>query len=130
MSRLSRRLLAKYGADQLLAGASAKQLAKHLAAGLVDAGKSHEAEFLIDDIAAELENRHELAIAKTTSVQALTPELRSHLMSQLKRSLETKSVALDETLDQSVIGGLRVETASKVWDSTIARKLADLKEVF
>jgi F0F1-type ATP synthase delta subunit len=52
------------------------------------------------------------------------------LISQIKKATGAQAVVLEKTVDKSVIGGLRVQTSNHVWDSTIARKLIELKEVF
>jgi F0F1-type ATP synthase delta subunit len=56
--------------------------------------------------------------------------LETSLVSQIKQATGAKDVVLEKNIDKSVLGGLRVETASRVWDSTVSRKLAELKEVF
>jgi F0F1-type ATP synthase delta subunit len=52
------------------------------------------------------------------------------LISHIKQATGARDVVLEKNVDKSVVGGLRVETSNHVWDSTIARKLAELKEVF
>ena len=130
MTRFSRRSLAGYAADQLLAGESAKSIAKRLAAVTIEAGKIGDIDFLLGDIAAELEGRRELSVALATSASELTPQLRAALKNQVKKATYSRSVLLQERLDRSVLGGVRIETSARVWDNTVARKLADLREVF
>lgn len=130
MSRLSRRSLARYAADELVAGKPAKTVAKYLAAALIDTGRPGEADYLLGDIAAELEARRELSIATTTTASQLTPQLRGLLKKQVQKATLAKAVMLNENIDRSVLGGVRIETPTRVWDETIARKLADLKETF
>jgi len=130
MSKTSRRNLAAYGVDRLLAGEPANRVGKELAAIIVDSGKAIELEFLIGDIAWELEQRHELAIGKITSAHGLDNKVRAELIDQLRKAIGTKEVLLEEERDESLIGGLRVETATQVWDYTIARKLSQLREMF
>ncbi|MBI2592017.1 F0F1 ATP synthase subunit delta [Candidatus Saccharibacteria bacterium] len=128
MNKVSRRSLARWSAVQLLAGKSARSVAKHLAAAVVETDKVDDIEFLLGDIAAELEARHELVVAQVISSSMLTPQLRLALKDQVKKTTGAKAVLLQESVDRSVIGGLRVETSNCVWDHTVARKLADLKE--
>lgn len=128
MKGLSRRALARYAADRLLAGKSANSVAQYLAATLIESGSASEIDYLIGDIASELEQRKKLAIGRVTSATPLSSELKSKLKTRIKQATGAKSVLLEETVDESVIGGVRIETANRVWDSTIARRLADLKE--
>lgn len=130
MSKLSRRALAAYASEQLLAGRPAQFVAKHLAAALIDAGKTDEVEFLLGDIAAELQSQRVLAVTKSTSAFSLTPDLRQSIKEQIQKATSTKAVLLQEEIDPKVLGGIRLETSTQVWDSTINRKLADLKEAF
>ena len=130
MNKISRRALARYAADQLLAGKSAKSVARHLAAVMVETGKPGGADFLLGDIAAELEARHELAVVLAISASQLTPQLRTILKNQIKKATRTRAVLLEENIDRSMVGWVRIETPSRVWDYTVTRKLADLKEAF
>lgn len=129
MNKISRRSLARYAADELLAGKSAKIVAKSLAAVMVETGHAGSSQFIVDDIAAELECRGVLSVGRVTSASILTAQLRQALTGQLKKATGAGSVLLEERIDKSVIGGLRVETANRVWDRTIARKLQQLKEI-
>lgn len=130
MSKLTRRALSRYATDQLMAGKSAKAIAKHLAAVMVELGSMQDIDFLIGDIASELEQRRELAISLITSATPLSSELRDELKKRIKKATGAKAVLLEETVDRSVIGGIRIETSSHVWDSTIVRRLTDLREAF
>lgn len=130
MSRLSRRALARYAVDELLAGKSAEQVTKKLAAVLVEDGKTGEAGFLVGDITWELERRGELAVGKVISATKLNRELLDSLSSQTKKATGAKQILLEEEIDKSVIGGLRVETAGRVWDATVSRKLSRIRETF
>ena len=73
MNKISRRALAYYATEQLAASKSASAVAKDLAATLVESGRTNEVEFLLSDIAAQLEERGELAVATVTSATKLTP---------------------------------------------------------
>jgi len=127
MSKLSRRQLARYGADQLLAGAPARTTARRLAAVLITSRRQNEAELLMDDIAWELEARGQLANARITSARRLTPALRQQLLKAVKQAAGVAAVNATEQVEPSLLGGLRVETARHNWDHTIARRLNELK---
>lgn len=130
MNKVSRRALSRYAADQLLAGHSAVVVAKSLAAQTVDSGSTIEVEFLLEDIAWELEHRRALAVGHVTSASALSDELDSALTAHLKTVTKADEVVLEKHIDKSVIGGVRIETSGRVWDTTVLRALAELKEVF
>ncbi|HVO86128.1 MAG TPA: F0F1 ATP synthase subunit delta [Candidatus Binatia bacterium] len=130
MSKISRRALARYAADQLIAGRSAKLVAKQLSAQLIESGQAAQADLLLGDIAWELEQRQKLSSAQVTSSTPLSPQLEAALKTEIKKATGVEQVLLANTVDKSVIGGLRVETAGRVWDGTVSRKLDQLREAF
>lgn len=125
--RLSRRELANYAIAQLLKGASAKPLARKLAAALIQSGRTKEAELLLSDISSELEKRGKLAQVEITSAHALDKKLTDSLIALAKDRTRTSEALVKSRVEPSVIGGFRLETATKVWDKTIKRRLSDIK---
>jgi F-type H+-transporting ATPase subunit delta len=130
MNKLSRRTLAQWGAQQLLDGHSAKIVAKQLVAMLSESNRLNEANFLMEDIAWELENQKALAIGTAVSAHPLSSKLQSELQAYLMKATGAKQVLLENVIDESVVGGVRLETASQVWDTTVKQKLSELREVF
>ncbi|MBX4190636.1 F0F1 ATP synthase subunit delta [Candidatus Saccharibacteria bacterium] len=130
MNKVSRRALAHWAADQLESGKSSGSVAKHLAAVLKQSNMAAQVDFLIRDISWELEQRQALAIGKVTSAHKLSQQLEQALADQIKKATGAKDVVLENEIDKSVIGGVRVETANRVWDATVSKKLSELKEVF
>jgi F-type H+-transporting ATPase subunit delta len=130
MSKVSRRALARFAVDELLAGKSAQAVAKQLAATLIEDSRASEVELLSGDIAWELERRGELTIGRVTSATPLSQELARELASQLKKATNSKEVMLEQQIDKTVIGGVRIETSARVWDDTVAHKLTRIREAF
>jgi F-type H+-transporting ATPase subunit delta len=130
MNKVSRRALANWAAEQLVDGKSAKSVAKHLAAVLQQSAMTNQVEFLMNDIAWELEQQKALAVGKVITANDLSRQLEQALANQIQKATGAKEVVIEKSIDKSVIGGLRIETASNVWDATVARKLSELKEVF
>jgi F-type H+-transporting ATPase subunit delta len=130
MNKVSRRALANWAADQLISGKPAASVAKHLAAVLKQSNMAAQVGFLINDISWELEQRQALAVGKVTSASGLSKQLEDILVGQIKKATGAKDVVLENNIDKSVIGGVRIETASRVWDATVSSKLSELKEVF
>ena len=128
MSVFSRRSLAHYAVDQLAGGQLPKVLAKHLSAALVASKKANEAGLLLDDIAYELEARGKLAQAVVTSANSLSAQLKKHLAETVKQNVKVDKVALSEKIDKEVLGGFRLETATRTWDQTVRRRLTEIKE--
>ena len=128
MIGISRRRLGEYAADQLLAGHSVRKIARELAAVLIETNKSKDAELLAQDISWQLENRGKLANAEVTSTTELNDSLRSELAKFIKQEAKVDQVALQEEIDEAVIGGVRIETAKHAWDKTIAKQLTQIRE--
>lgn len=127
MIKASRRSLAKYGVDRLLAGDSVGKLAKALASSLQASGKKKDAELLIADIFEMLETRGLVANATVVTAKPLSPKTHASLKKQIASAARVKDVIINELIDETVIGGFRLETAVHSWDKTIARKLAMIK---
>lgn len=123
----SRRQLADYVVSHLVKGRTNNRLASNLAAALVASKNQKELDLLVDDVARELEERGLLAHVKVVTATPLSDYLRQQLKNQIKKATGVKDVILEETIDKSVIGGLRVETAAHRWEKTVARQLARIK---
>lgn len=130
MIRVSRRKLASYGADQIIAGRPTSAVAKELAAVLIDSNKAKDTQLLARDIAWELETRGKLAQANITTATELTESLKQDLTDFIKHTAKVDQVNIHQNIDDSVIGGVRIETAVHTWDKTIARQLTDIREAF
>lgn len=128
MNKVSRRSLARYGADQLLAGAPATVVARHLAGVLIDSQRQKEAQLLLADINYELQSRGRLAAATVTTASELSANLKHEIVSLIKKSSKVEQVILTEQIDKKIIGGLRIETAERTWDKTVIGQLDKLRE--
>ncbi len=129
MNKVSRRSLARYGANQLLRGVPARVVAKHLAAALIDSQHQKEAELLLADISYEPQSRGHLTAATVTTASQLSESLRAEIASLVKKSSKVKQVILTEQIDKKIIGGVRIETAERTWDKTVIGQLNKLREM-
>jgi F0F1-type ATP synthase delta subunit len=77
-----------------------------------------------------LENRKALATAKVTTARPLSSAVEAELRKEIQKATGADEVLLQNDIDKSVLGGIRIETASRVWDKTLSRKLSELREVF
>jgi F0F1-type ATP synthase delta subunit len=129
MAALSRRALAAYAADQLLAGTKFSKISKELAAVLVTSRRTNQAELLAQDIAWELESRGLVASASVTSAHTLSEQLKRQISAFVRQAAKVDEVMIDENIDESVIGGVRIDTAAHSWDKTLRSKLNQIREV-
>jgi F0F1-type ATP synthase delta subunit len=127
---ISRRRLARYGADELLAGKSPRQVAKQLAAVMILTKREKQTDLLVADIAWELEARGKMATATVTTASPLTDSLRREIVNFITKSAQVNNATLEERVDKSVLGGVRIETEAHSWDKTARRRLMDIREAF
>lgn len=119
--RLTRRKIALHVAEKLLAGVSSATALKSAAAYLVDTGRTRETELLVRDIEDILAEQG-VVVADVTTAFPLTDTLRSEVRSMLGGKPQ-----LRETVDTSVLGGVRIDLPGKQYDATIQRKLTALR---
>lgn len=127
MTRLSRRQVATFAASQLIAGKAARPLARQLAAFLVVNRREGEAEQLVADIALAVQHQAGQAHAVVTTARPADSQLLKIVAEALKKELDVKTIELETQVDESVIGGVRIETADTTYDGTVRRKLARLR---
>lgn len=128
MISFSRRQLARYAVEEMMAGKRLSVLTENLAAALIASGRRKEVELLLSDIDQELEDRGLVARAHITSARQLSAELQHELSAKIKKMAGVKDVVITHDIDEKVLGGFRVETANHSWDKTVARQLTAIKE--
>lgn len=124
--KLSRRKLSGHVATRLLNGDGAKLVMKELAAHLIDTGRTRELELIVRDIETHL-LANGTALATTISARKLTDEAKQAIEKFVKAGqLGVKNVVLREQIDESVIGGVRIELPGSIADFTVKAKLDKL----
>lgn len=157
MRLVSRRKLAKYAAEQILAGNDA--VLEEIAGFLIYEKHEREVELLARDIEVELAERG-MIVATVESARALDEATKGAIKKLLAsdsgmrasrrasgdaRAAEQPSsdassrvpganasgqnikVLLRESIDQALIGGFKLRTPTATLDATIAKKLNDLR---
>lgn len=122
--RLSRRKIAAYYADELLAGRS--DVAKRLAAFLIDARRMRELPLIIRDIEAALAVRG-VVVADVATAHELSAYAQKELESYIRSQTKAKSVQMRSHLDPALLGGVRLNLPGSELDATIRHKLTTLK---
>ncbi len=64
-----------------------------------------------------------IATAQVTSAHELTESQRTDLTKALKKTAHVETIELQERIDASVIGGVRVQIEDTVYDGTLRAKL-------
>lgn len=147
MRLVSRRKLAKYAAEQLLAGNDA--VLEEIAGFLIYEKHEREVELLVRDIEVELAERG-MVVATVESARVLdaaTKDAIKRLLSsnsdmESLTSVEGRSAArasrtdassqninvlLRESIDPTLIGGFKLRTPTATLDATVLKKLNDLR---
>ena len=120
MARTSRRRLAEYVAERLLADDGS--VIAELAALIITERREREIELIVRDIEDSLARRGVLVATVETATQ-LTDNVRAEIV----KLLDASEVKLREIIAPELIGGVRVRTPGAVLDGTIVQKLHTLK---
>ncbi|MDB5168157.1 MAG: atpH [Candidatus Saccharibacteria bacterium] len=122
-ARLSRRKIAIFVTDKILASNhQAQQVLRELAAYLVTERRTRELDLIVRDIEAMLAAKGTV-IADIASARPLDVAIRAEITAMLA----AKSVQLRETIDETLLGGVRIDTPGKRFDGTIRHKLNALR---
>ena len=128
MRLVSRKKLAKYAAEQILAGNDA--VLEEIAGLLIYEKHEREVDLLVRDIEAELAERGEI-VASVESARALNENTRRKIEQFLATAASGKNskpkVSLRESIDPTLIGGLKLRTPTATLDATVLKKLNDLR---
>ena len=121
--RLSRRKIANYVADNVSKGVATDNVIAEVAAYLVDSRRTRELQLVVRAIEDELAARGEV-IANVTTARTLDDSLKQAVESVLG----AKTIHLRESVDASVIGGVKIDLPGATLDATIKRKLLALRQ--
>ena len=128
MRLVSRRKLAKYAAEQILAGNDA--VLEEIAGLLIYEKHEREVDLLVRDIEVELAERGEI-VASVESARALDDSTRRKIEQFLAAVASDKNskpkVSLRESIDPTLIGGFKLQMPTATLDATVSKKLNDLR---
>lgn len=129
MNRVSRRHLAEVIGERTLAQDNIKQLARAIAAYLLDEGMTGDLESLIRDI-MQYRLEHGFIEANIVSAHELPANVLEDVRDILGREYpKAKSVELDTELDPNVVGGVRIDLPNEQLDLTVRAKLDTFKRL-
>lgn len=118
---LARTLLSK-----IEAGESSKDLGLSLAAYLIEERKIDMLKIIIREMQRLQLQGRDICYVHTTSAFPLTSAAREQIQQMFKEKNQATEVILEETIDKSVIGGVRCETVDQLLDLTVRRQLQRL----
>ena len=120
---LSRRSLARFVAEKLESG-KVDDVIEQAAAYMIETKQKHSIELLVRDIEAILAEQGTV-IADVTSARALSQSDKDRIAG----ILNAKKLHVRETIDPTVLGGLKIEAAGRRLDATLKHKIDSLKEI-
>lgn len=120
---ISRRRLSQHAANMIIEGSGSLAM-QQVAAYLVAAKRTREADLVARDIEAALADRG-VVVATVTTAHGLSADLRG----AVKQLLGANELHLKEVIDPSVLGGVKISMPGKRYDATVRRKLELLKEL-
>ncbi len=121
-AKLSRRKIAAYFADELLAGRS---VVRPLAAYLVEEKRVREADLMVRDIESALADRGVL-LADVSSARDLSADTEKAVTDYLRATTKAKTVQLRSHVDPHLLGGVRIDTPGSRLDKTLRHRLNQL----
>ena len=121
-TKLSRRKIASYAAQQIVSGESVSQTVDAVAAYLIESGRIRETELVARAIEDELARRGHV-VARVTTAEKLDLTLDE----SIAKITSAKKVYVDTIVDPDVIGGVIIETPDKKLDASIRSKLNALR---
>lgn len=124
--KLSRRSLATHVATHLVDGKPSKQIAEQLAAYLITSRRTSELNLIIRDIQSSLAEQGHIA-GTVTSAHELNDTTMKAIKAFAKDKTGANQVSLEQTVDEAVLGGIKLEIPGYELDTTVARKLNVLK---
>lgn len=126
MRKLSRHDLAEHFVNELLAGASIKKLSRQLAAYLIESRRTKELNLMIRDIQyVTAEKGH--VMGTVTTANELSASMKKSIEAYAKKQTGASHLELDAVVDETVLGGVKLDLPGQELDATIARQLTILK---
>lgn len=122
---VSRRKLVHAVVDRMESQGS-KPALQELAAYIVVHKLTKQADLIISDIERELAARGRV-VTYVTTARPLDDSTRSVVLGYVKQYANAKDVTLHESIDESLIGGVLIDTGGHQLDTTIKTKLKRLK---
>jgi len=120
--KLSRRQIAAYVAEQHLAGVD---VTRQVAAYLVDTKRTRELELLVRDVESELLARN-VVVANVASARALTDTIKRSVKQFVSDQYSGATVQLRESVDPTLLGGVKIKTPDAEIDRTLRRRLTNI----
>jgi F0F1-type ATP synthase delta subunit len=128
-TKYSRRRVINAIIDMLAMGTPAKQVAKTLAAYLVETKQTRDVELYLKDIESETSRRLGTATVHVSSARELSQATHRRIKQLITDSSGAKNVEIIETIDPNLIGGIVATTADSELNGSVRAKLQQLRSI-
>lgn len=125
--RLSRRVVTDYVAERLIDGD--ERIIELLAAYLIDSGETANVGVYIRDVERHLSERG-LVLADVSTARKLDEALADEISSFIKNKTSAREVILRHEVNETLLGGVKLEIPGYELDRTLSRQLNDLRMKF
>jgi F-type H+-transporting ATPase subunit delta len=127
--RPSRKKIAAVIDSRIRNGESINKIAKEMAAYLLDNNRSSELESIMRDVIALRAEQGQVEVSVSTAhkLEAGTKEDLKKLIKTIRPA--AKDIQIDEDIDPSLIGGLKLGVVNQSLDLSIRAKLNKLKQL-
>ena len=124
---ISRTKAASYLADQLVNG-NRNDAIQAVAQWLKESGKTNELPYLIKDTTNYLASHNNYYFVVITTARQLSTAWQTKITELIKQKYEISNIEAVFLVDESLIGGLKIEFPDGVLDSSVRGKLNKLIE--
>ncbi|WP_413783006.1 F0F1 ATP synthase subunit delta [Planococcus halocryophilus] len=87
----------------------------------------NEVSSMVDEFVALSNDAQGIEDAEVYSTRPLTEEERSSISSVFAKKIGKQSLRIENIIDPSLLGGLRIQIGNRIYDSSVSTKLARLK---
>lgn len=119
-SKLSRLKIARYVVQSLRAGRN--EVVMELAAYLVETKRTQEVDLIVREVDEQLERSGDVRV-KVTTAGTLDDTLRA----EIAKVIGAQSLQVEAVTDATILGGVKLETASRRLDATVAHRINMLR---
>ncbi len=127
MSIVSNAAIARALLADIANGTSMTDATSSLAAYLIEERRVNDTSAIVRDVERQLLVSKGDLYVRTTTATPLNSEMKDQIRAMFGSAEGVKKVIIEETIDKTVIGGVRCETAEKRLDLTVHRQLQRLK---
>jgi F0F1-type ATP synthase delta subunit len=122
---VSRVQVAAFVAERL--ASERPKMLRDAAAWLIETGRIRQARYLARDVAAILADRG-YVLVRVTSARPLEGEARASIERFVREQTGARELELETAVDETLIGGVKIETPLAALDDTVRTKLVRYAE--